>query len=306
MNQQSQVAPVNPASGHSQAAIPAGTGFVGEVPAQFSIGALNGVGGRVESALQKTQAQSNQAAAPATPSAQEAHQVAEAQTAARQLTEKDERHFAKFVSQASQEKYEIGKLAVETDADAIYKIAETDKELAARLLKEYDFGTENVEELLEKRNVLTAANPEEAERQIQDAKWKKQMESELMDERILRLKGEDSEIVGEVESQLRDIYQDPAFSKFDLKQKVAMAKAISGGGNKNAGADDVALAILKREEGTASSPRTATKPENTKSYSPEFRAMQKAMGVSDKDLELLPDDIDQMISNSIGGNLPKF
>lgn len=301
---QQPIAPVNP-QGHSQAANPAGKGYSSEVAPQFAIGAFNAPGGKLETTPATTVTTTEQVNANATAVTTTPETTIGTQAGTRQLTEKDERHFTKFVTKTAQEKYDIARLAVEADENAIFKIAETDKDLAERLIKEYDFGTDNVDELLEKKAIVSSANPAAAEKEIQDAKWKQNMEKQLMEEKILRLKGENADLDGEVEDAFRDLYSNPAMSKFDENQKLAMARAIVGKASTKSNADDVALAVLKQQEGSMSSPKTAVKPDKTKSYSPEFKQMQKAMGVSDKDLELLPENIEELIAQQLGTSLSK-
>lgn len=311
---QSPQTPVNP-QGHSQAASPAGQGQP-VIPPQYDIGAFNEVGvdpQRVVAMQQKQVANgigstsSQQGSTP--PLANGNSQAGQleskgnegTQVQPRQLTEKDERHFAKFVTQASQEKYELAKALVEADSEAIFKVAETDKDLAERLIKEFDFGTDSLEALLEQKSVSTAKDPQLAQKEIEDAKWKQTMEKELLEEKILRLKGEDPELEGEVEEKFREIWSDKAFAKYDEQQKVAIAKTLTGKAQTQSSADNVALAILQREQGVVSSPKGATQADKMRQVSPEFRQMQKSMGITDAMLDILPSDIEEQINQALGG-----
>lgn len=293
--------------GHSVAASPAGQGQP-VIPPQYDIGAFNNLGVNSNRAdmNQLAQAKNGAGSTNVTPVATPPQgQLATATTEGtqvqpRQLTEKDERHFAQFVTKAAQDKYELGKALVEADSEAIFKIAETDKDLAQRLVKEFDFGADSIEALLEKKTVAAAADPLVAQKEIEDAKWKATMEKQLLEEKVLRLKGEDSDLNGDVEEKFREIYNDKAFAKYDEKQKVAIAKTLTGKNQTQSSADNVALAVLAREQGVTSQPRGATNQEKMKQVSPEFRAMQKSMGVTDAMLSVLPPDIEEQINASLG------
>lgn len=286
--------------GHPQAASAAGQAQP-SVPSEFDIGAFNGVKVNPSEVIAQHRTQ-----AKGTETTQQTQTVTDQkadegkQVATRQLTEKDERHFAKFVTQASQEKYDLAKLAVETDKDNIFKIAETDQELAKRLLKEYDYGTEDVEELLNQQVVTKSKNPEEVQKEIEDTKWKKDMEKQLMEEKILRLKGENPDLTGEVEDKFREIYSNPAMKDYDVDQKIAVARAIVGKSTPQSNANDVALAILQREEGIVSSPRATSATEKTRQISPEMRKMMQSANLSEKDLGVLPDNINDLINQMYG------
>lgn len=292
--------------GHSQTASPAGNGQP-DIKPQYDIGAFNGIG--VDPSKVVALSQSKKAVGQATTQGQTVTHpdeergqkgTEETKVEARQPTEKDERHFAKFVTKAAQEKYDFAKLAVEANADAIFSIAETDKDLAQRLLKEYDYGTTDVDELLEKRQVSNAKNPEDAQKQLQEAKWKKDMEKQLLDEKILRLKGEHSDLTGEVEEAFRQVYSDPAMSKYNETQKLAVARAIAGKAPEQNSADNVALAILQREQGIATSPRGAVQTEKMKVISPEMKKMLAAANLTEKSLDVLPPNIDELIAQQFG------
>lgn len=301
MDNQSPLTPENP-QGHSQAASSAGQ-EQSTVPEQFQIGAFNILGvdpSKVIAMHNKEQAQGTDATQTQTTTQVSQDGKEASQVAARQLTEKDERHFAQYVTKASQEKYDLARLAVEANEEAIYKIAETDKDLAQRLLKEYDFGTDNVQDLLAKKDFSKSKNPQEAEKQYEDAQWKQQMEKDLLEEKILRLKGENSDLNGDVEDKFREIYADKAFAKYDEKQKLDVARSLTGRQSTQSNADNVALAVLKREEGIASSPKGATPPENTKQVSSEMKKMMQAANLSEKDLNVLPSNIDELISSMYG------
>lgn len=287
--------------GQSQAASSAGQEQAPAVAPQFDIGAFNEAG--IDPSKVIAQHKQEQG---------KAHQVAQPQESAPQLpgkeekanpkqpTQKDERHFAQFVTKAEQTKYDLAKLAVESDERAIYKIAETDKDLAQRLLKEFDYGTDNIEELIQKETISKSAKPEEVQKEIADQKWKQQMSEELLNEKILRLKGENSDLIGEVEDKFREVYADPAFAKYDEAKKLAIARTLVGKENPQTSVDDVALAVLKNEEGVVTTARGSTKLEKTRVTSPEFKKMQSSMGIADKDLEILPENIEDLVSQMYG------
>ncbi len=288
-----------PAAGHAEAASPAGIGQTDN--SGFGIGAFNTLGVSQMKASTMTPAQvTAQTQQSASPQGQSAAGQEGTTVATRQLTEKDERHFTTFVTKATQEKYDFAKLAVEADADAIYKIAETDKDLATRLMKEFDFGAENVDDLLQKKNIQKADNPIEAQKQLEDQKWKQNMENQLLDEKILRLKGEHENIDGDVESKLRELMIDQGMKDYTDIQKIEVARTLAGKSNPHSSADNVALAVLQREEGIVSSPRGTTTADGAKQVSPEMKKMLQAANLTEKDLALLPPNIDDMISSMYG------
>jgi hypothetical protein len=294
--------------GAPQAVSPTGTGQP-QVPPEMGIGAFNGIGVNPQKQIQMQrselamQGQNNQNAQQQTPALQQNGN--EENSNLRQPTEKDARHFAKFVTDAAQEKFDIARLAVETDQNAIYKIAEKDPELAQRLLKEYDFGTDSVEDLLDKKNVDASKNPQEAKKEIEDSKWKTKMENELLEEKVQRLKLENPDLEGPMEEKFRELYKDPTMSKYDIVQKLNMARVLTGTPQTETNADNVALAMLKQQEGSMTSLKVSGKQEMQKSFSPEFKKMQRSMGVQDKDLGILPDNIDEILSQQFGSMIPK-
>jgi hypothetical protein len=301
---QSPQTPQNP-NGHPAAG---GTPGSVHVPPEYGIGAFNTPGMNPEKAIADIRNSQNngQKSSPtnaAPPQGQPAQGNEEMKTQTQQPSEKDRRHFAQEITKAAQDKYDIARLAVETDENAIYKIAEKDADLATRLLKEFDFGVETVTELLDRKTVDTSKNPEQVKKEIEDNRWKKDMESRLLDSEILRIKAENPEITGEAETKLREFMSDSAMDKFSTVEKVNMARAITTKESQQNNADNVAIALLSREEGMVSAPKGAGNPDNTKQVTPEMKQMLKAAGMTEKDLDVLPSNINEMISQMYGGPL---
>lgn len=293
---QSTQTPENSAAEQPQAVSPTGTEQA-EVPSEFAIGAFNAPGVDTQQVIRERRGQQNTQAAKPTPAQVEAKGKPEVQ----QPTAKDERHFSQFISKAAEKAYDMARLAVEANADAIYDIADRDPEMAQRLLKDYQLGANTVDELLQKKNINDAEDPALAELKQEASQRMSALEKELLEERIFRLRGDNPDLNGDLEEKFREVYSDPAFAKFDTAQKLNVARALTGKPQgQQTNANDVAVAILKREEGIVAPAKSASQPDKFKQESASFRAMKSAMGVSDKDLEILPPDIDDLIAQAAG------
>lgn len=208
---------------------------------------------------------------------------------------KEERHASKKITELAEDRIKFARLAVEGNAQAIYKIAEDDPKLAEKLLQEFDFGTDSVEELLALQK-NPDAKPEEVKKQVVTDSKIQELEKRVLDETIKRLKKDHPDLEGDLEKEFRDMYSNPTFSKYDEEKKIDIARAALGIKPKGP-SNEILLEMLKQQEGSLSPAKTRMPMEKTKRIPNDAAKIYKSAGVTEKDLEkFLPEDIDDIIA----------
>lgn len=266
-----EVAPAASEAGNSQEKDP------------LSIGAFNGV------TVTKTDGKKQELKTPPTPK-----EIAESVS---QPTNKDERHAAQKITELSEKSISLARLAVEHDENAIYSIAETDPKLAEKLLLEYDYGTENLEELLAMHE-NPKADPEDVQRQVQNDQRIRDLESKILDETIKRLRRDHPDLKDELEEEYRNMYSDAHFSKYDEVQKLNIARAALGKTVPQT-SNQVLLDVLKTQEASSSGTTSSLKTERKQSIPDARRHLYEAGAVSEADLnKYLPENIDEILESA--------
>lgn len=210
---------------------------------------------------------------------------------------KDERHASRKITELSESRIEYARLAIDADKDAIYKIAEKEPDLAEKLLKEFDYGTESIAELLALKDA-PKGKEDEVIKDVQTQSKIQELEARVLDETIKRLKKDHPDLKDELEQELRSMYSNSTFDKYDEDQKVNIARAATGKPSQHQDST-VILDMLKQQEGTISAPKGADAPVKTNRIPADKQRMYKAAGVTEADLEnLLPADIDSVIEKA--------
>ncbi len=211
-----------------------------------------------------------------------------------QTQTKEERHASQKITDLSEKRLKYARLAVDSNADAIYAIAETEPEVAEKLLKEYDFGTEDLQELLLKKE-NPKADPAELKQKVETDKRLEKMETKLLNEVISKLQKEHPDLKDELEETFRKVYSNPEYEPLDEDRKVEIARAITGK-TKSSVSQDTMVGILKAQEGTTSAPKGVTVTDRKNKIPGQSFGAYKAAGVSEADMErYLPEGLDDYI-----------
>jgi len=280
-----QNASVNPAdsAGQPQTLTPSGNG--GQVQTQdfTQVGALNAPVAKASVAVPVTQGHVQPAP------------VVQPQT-------KDDRHAAQKIGDLSEKRLKYARIAVESDQDNIYKIAEEEPEVAEKLLKEFDYGVETLEELLQRKE-NPDAKPEDIKKEVQKDKRFQAIEKKLLDSEVERLRSVHPDLTGELEEAFREVYSDPHYSdekKFPLEKKYELARVLSGKTSQTTTANDMALDMLNVAEGSISAPRATTVTEKRPLLSAELAKRIRESGVDPAKAEqYLDPNIDQILSETL-------
>lgn len=213
-----------------------------------------------------------------------------------QPTEKDYRHATQKITKEIEKKMALGRKMVEKDSEAIYDIAETDPDLAQKLLQEYDYGTTNLEEFLQKKESGAQTLDDVKGKVISTDSRLKKIEKKLMDERVLRMREINPDLQDELEEQFRELYNDPRFADEDPTKVLNVARALTGQTSQQTSTNDVALQILKSQEGAQTSLKGGGGGARKRTESPQSAAVRRAFGHSEADVEkYLPPNIDEIL-----------
>ena len=225
-----------------------------------------------------------------------APEIKKEEPAAPQPTDKDYRHAQQKITKEIELKLALARKMVEKDADAIYDIAETDRSLAEKLLEEYDYGTKSLEEFLEKKESESVEDSEMKVRVLKVDKRLASMEKKLTDERIQRMREKHPDLSDELEREIRTLYSDPRFAEATPEKVLAVARAMSGETDPIASANDVALSLLKANEGASTSLKGDAGAGKRKDLTPQQAAIQQQFGHTDADREkYLPPNLDEIL-----------
>lgn len=276
-------APVNP---QGQPPAESTSGTVQTVSGEFAIGSQNSVG-YIAPTKQTVQTGSAQI---------QTQQTKTAETVQPTQT-KDERHAAQKITELSERRISYAKLAVEADKDAIYQIAKEEPDLAEKLLKEYDYGTESVEELLAKAEHPNLKE-DELKKRVEDDSRIKELEAKVLEESIKRLKKDHPDLKDELEQEFRSMYSNPALKQYSEDTKLNLARAATEQPSQQP-ETQVVLDLLKQQEGTTTSPKGGETIEKKNRIPPDKARLYRSAGVTEETMDLyLPPDIDQVIERA--------
>lgn len=220
-------------------------------------------------------------------------------TTTAQPSDKDTRHAATKINDEIDKRFKLSQRMVERDPDAIYDIAETDPDMAERLLKNIpDYGASSVEELLENRDLKGQDLKAVKQKVSTTSSEVRKLQEQLQEERILRLQEKNPDLTGDVEAEFRKMYSDERFSDKTPDQLLNIARALTGNATptiKN-GATDVALEMLKQNEGVQTTVRGASANQKITHETDHQRATRMAFGNTEEDFKkYLPENIDDML-----------
>lgn len=222
---------------------------------------------------------------------------------------KDERHASRKITELSEQRINFARLAVEHSEEAIYDIAKSDPDLAQKLLGEYDYGTENLEELLALK-ANPKADPDEVQRQVQNDQRIRELENRVLDETIKRLKRDHPDLKDELEDTFRTMYSDQNFAQYDETKKMEIARAMLGvkppQQEKQQVSQKTLLDILKTQEASTTSLPSTVNLEKTYSIPEGKRDIYASAGVTpDKMKKFLPDNIDEVVERIYSHSVKK-
>ena len=213
-----------------------------------------------------------------------------------QPSPKDERHFSRKINELNDSRTNYAKRLIERDRDAIYDIADEDPKLAEKLLKEYDYDVETVDELLELKN---NTETETVKEKTPDTKKVQRLEEELFKEKILRLKKTHEDLDEELIDEFKKVYSNPAFEEKTESQMLNIARASLERMSPTSKADETALEILRSQEGFSSPAKQSGDMKKRNIIPDSKKQMYRDSGVSESDMEkYLPPDIDDMVAYS--------
>lgn len=224
-----------------------------------------------------------------------AQQAQANEQAAPQPTEKDYRHAQQELGRQIDKKIKMAEKLIQRDPESIYDIAETDPDLANKILERFpDFGAKNVQELMAKEGLKNADDIKKAV--VATSSEVKALQETLREERVLRLKERHPDLKDGLEEEFRRLYSDPRFSDEDPSKVLQVARAFTGKISQESNANDVALAVLKQQEGATSTMKGSTVQGKTSQETPAQRAMRSRFGHSEEDTKkYLPSNIDEYL-----------
>lgn len=212
-----------------------------------------------------------------------------------QPTEKDYRHAQQKITKEIESKMSLARKMVEKDADSIYDIAETDPKLAQKLLEEYEYGTKSLDELLGTKERASVTDDDVKERVLSTDRRLKKIEDKLTDERVLRMKEKHPDMKDDLEEKFRELYSDAKFSEEEPDKVLNVARALLGKPLQKADAQDVALDLLKQQEGVQTTLKGGSGAQK-RSETPQSAAIRKSFGHSEADKEkYLPENFNEIM-----------
>lgn len=216
-----------------------------------------------------------------------------------QPSDKDARHAATKINELNDAKMDAYRLALEANEKAIFKIAEKDPKAAEKLLSEYDYGTESLQELLAQQ-ANPGAKPEEIKRDVEVDSTLSGLKEDLFNEKVLRLQREHPDLEGELLDEFKNVYSNPYFNSKTERQKLDIARAALGKPQQTDAGKQVALDLLTAAQGSSGSPKEAGARESTKqALTAESRQRMEMGGVSEKDLnKYIPDNFDDIVQKA--------
>lgn len=162
---------------------------------------------------------------------------------------KDERHAAQKITELSEQRYQMASMAVQADPDAIYRIAEMDTDTAQKLIDEFDYGVDTVEELLATQGAEDKEKHVIKEK-VKEDKEKEALREEILSEKIKRLQSQDEGLKDEsVEAEFRRLYKAKTFPDKTEEELITIAKAVAGKVDTESPDKKVAREMLKNFEG---------------------------------------------------------
>ncbi len=213
-----------------------------------------------------------------------------------QPSEKDERHFAQKVQQDFDAKVRLAKRLFEKDPESILELADEDESVANAVLRDSPYeGAKSVEQL---RKVKEENLSDDERKFIKRDRKLSRLEQQLLDERILRLRGKNPDLQGDLETKFRELYGDERFESLvdDPEKLIGVARALTGTAPAQNTANDVAIGLLKQQEGSMPA-SGGSAPEKAKSkLTDSQRRQMKSFGHTEADYEkYLPKEIDHML-----------
>ncbi len=204
-----------------------------------------------------------------------------------QTKAKDERHANKKIQSLTQGKIDIAEKLLEKDPESIYELAESDPKLAEHFLKTDDsFGAKTLEEL----QTLQESDGINAQRAFKESKKTSRevakIQKKLVDEQVRHMKEGNSDFDEELENKFRELVQQEAYEDVEPNRIIGVARALLGrdAPKKKSSGADVAAELLSAEQGNMPASGGSSTDDKPKS-SPEFKRLQKAMGITDKQIK---------------------
>ncbi len=212
-----------------------------------------------------------------------------------QPTEKDYRHAQQELGRQIDKKIKMAEKLIQRDPESIYDIAETDPDLANKILERFpDFGAKNVSELMAKNGLKNVDDIKE--KVVATSSEVKALQESLREERVLRLKERHPDLKDALEEEFRNLYSDPRFADYEPEKVLQVARAFTGKISQETNANDVALSVLKQQEGATSTLKGSTNQGKVINETPTQRAMRTSFGHSEEDSKkYLPSNIDEFL-----------
>lgn len=216
-------------------------------------------------------------------------------TVVTQPTEKDIRHFSKKINEEVDKRMVMARGFIERDPEYMYILAAEDPDVADRLLKlDSSYKAKSAKELLQKREKEQDTSSVDPIKE-QDERLSL-LEQELREERINRLKEQHTDLTGDLEEKFMELYSDETMvKKFNTTELLGFARALVNK-PKTDPSNDVALALLRQQEGAVPSVRGGSAIKSDVETSEEKR-VRAAFGHTKDDEKLLPPNWQQLVGN---------
>lgn len=292
--------PGNPNNGASSGGSPAGNGKTHIDPNDFAeIGSLNEFGNKPNENLDDPLYTSEEIVESQTPQQQPQKKEEPATEPTgddgKKHLSKDERHASTKITELSEQRLKFARIAIERDKEAIYDIASTDRKVAEKLFEEYEYEADSLDELIAKHE-NPGADAKTVQEKIQNDERYSKLEEDLMSEKLNRLRQKHEDLDTDLEQEFRKINSNPLFESKTEEEKLNIARASLGKTTPSSESNQVALDILKTQEGMTTTPKGGAEAKKKQRITPGSERHYESAGVTEKDLEkYLPDNIDDLM-----------